>query len=136
MSKEGADLKQLGSGTNYAYAGPSTDQLETFPNQYPTRDYRVLFVFEEYTSLCPKTGQPDFGTIRIEYVPDKRCIETKSLKLYLFAFRQHGSFMETITNKILEDCVFACAPRWMRVTGDFKVRGGIQIQVVAEHNSD
>lgn len=129
---EGKELKTLGSSTQYKYNFPSTDILETFDNKTPDREYVVEFIFPEFTSLCPKTGQPDFATIKISYSPDKKCIESKSLKLYLFAFRSHGSFMETITNKILEDCFRICDPRWMKVHGLFNPRGGITINVKAE----
>lgn len=127
-------LKSLGTNTQYRYDEPDKSILETFPNKYPGRDYSVDFTFPEFTSLCPKTGQPDFATIVIYYIPDKLCIETKSLKLYFFAYRNYGSFMETITNKILEDLVSVCSPRSMRVTGKFNSRGGIALNVVAEYS--
>ena len=127
-------LTQLGSNeTRYEYDEPCAAMLETFPNKYPGRDYVATYKFPEFTSLCPRTGQPDFAEIVIEYVPDKLCVESKSLKLYFFTFRQYGSFMETITNKILDDFVSACLPRWCRVTGLFNARGGLKIDVVAEH---
>jgi len=130
-------LKSLGSNkTQYQYEAPSKSILETFQNQYPHRDYKTEFIFDEFTSLCPKTGQPDFATIKIVYIPDKLCIETKSLKLYFLSFRQYGSFMETITNRILEDCVAICSPRWMKVVGEFNVRGGTHINVEAEYETD
>lgn len=130
-------LKNLGSGkTEYRYNEPSKNTLETFENQYPERDYKVAYIFNEFTSLCPKTGQPDFATITVEYIPDKKCIETKSLKLYFLEFRQYGSFMETITNKILEDCVVSCKPRWMKITSNFNARGGTLINVTAEYHSN
>lgn len=100
-------------------------QLETFDNAYPGRHYKIKMTCPEFTSVCPKTGQPDFGTIRIEYVPDKKCIELKSLKLYLFGYRNQGIFYEMLTNKILDDLVAVCEPVWMKVEGDFNVRGGI-----------
>ena len=131
---EGKELKQLGSKkTNYSYDKPNMMTLETFENKYPNRDYEIQFSFSEFTSLCPKTGQPDFAFIEILYIADQKCIETKSLKLYLFTYRQYGSFMETIVNKILEDLVKACQPKWMQVTGKFNARGGISIEVTAEH---
>ena len=131
---EGKNLKQLGSNkTKYKYNEPSSDILETFENKYPNRDYEIQFSFSEFTSLCPKTGQPDFALIEILYIANQKCIETKSLKLYLFTYRQYGSFMETIVNKILEDLVKACQPKWMQVTGKFNARGGISIEVTAEH---
>ncbi|MFP4072021.1 MAG: preQ(1) synthase [Desulfovibrionales bacterium] len=107
--------------------------LETFPNRYPEREYAVTFSSNEFTSVCPMTGQPDYGRITIDYVPDKRCIESKSLKLYLFSYRNEPGFMETMTNRILDDLVAACEPRSMKVVGDFNARGGISIQVVAEY---
>jgi len=134
--KERSDLKQLGSqGTEYMLDGPDKSILETFENKYPKRDYNVQFIFPEFTSLCPKTGQPDFATIRVEYIPDQLCIESKSLKLYFFAYRNYGSFMETIVNKIIEDLVNVCQPRWMEITGDFNARGGTVIVVRAEYDS-
>jgi len=130
-------LKSLGSNkTQYQYEAPSKGVLETFQNQYPHRDYKTEFIFDEFTSLCPRTGQPDFAIIKIIYIPDELCIETKSLKLYFLSFRQYGSFMETITNRILEDCVAICSPRWMKVIGEFNVRGGTHINVEAEYETD
>ena len=107
--------------------------LETFPNPRPGRDYTIEIECPEFTSVCPKTGQPDFGVIRIHYVPDKTCIELKSLKLYIHSFRQEGIFYEAVTNAILDDLVAACTPRQMTVIGDFNVRGGIGTVVTAEH---
>lgn len=128
------DLRHLGSQrTEYKYDEPGAEILDTFPNKYPGRDYQVEFIFPEMTSLCPKTGQPDFAVIEIRYIPEKLCIETKSLKLYFFAFRNFGSFMETITNKILEDLVSVCQPKWMQVVGKFNPRGGVVLNVTAEH---
>ncbi|MBI1908609.1 MAG: NADPH-dependent 7-cyano-7-deazaguanine reductase QueF [Deltaproteobacteria bacterium] len=106
-------------------------ELETFPNPKPDRDYEIFFDCPEFTSLCPKTGQPDFATIRIRYIPDKLCIEMKSLKLYLWSFRNEGHFYEKATNRILDDLVQACQPRWMEVIGDFNVRGGMKGIVTA-----
>ena len=127
-------LKSLGSkSTDYDYPEPSQDILEVFPNRAPGRDYVVTYKTREYTARCPKTKQPDYGTITIEYIPDKWCIETKSLKLYIFAFRDHGIFMETAVNKILDDCVAVSKPKWMKVTGEFEPRGGIYITVEAEY---
>lgn len=105
--------------------------LETFPNRFPGRRYVVTFETAEFTSLCPMTGQPDFGTIVVRYVPGERCLESKSLKLYLFSYRSEPSFMETLTNRILEDLAAACKPREMTVTGRFVRRGGIAITVEA-----
>ena len=111
---------------------PSTD-LETFPNPAPERDYEIAFDCPEFTCLCPKTGQPDFATIRIRYVPDALCVELKSLKLYLWSYRDEGAFHEAVTNKILGDLVAAVAPRKMTVEGDFWVRGGIKTVVTVTH---
>ena len=110
-----------------------TRQLETFPNPSPGRGYEVRFECPEFTCLCPLTGQPDFATVRIRYVPVERCVELKSLKLYLWSFREEGHFHEAVTNRVLEDLVTVLAPRWLRVEGDFAVRGGIHTVVVAEH---
>ena len=106
-----------------------TKKIETFPNPKPDRDYVIQFECPEFTCVCPKTGQPDFATLRIEYVPDKKCIELKSLKLYLWSFRDEGHFHEAVTNKILDDLVAICAPRRLEVEGDFYVRGGIHTVV-------
>lgn len=103
--------------------------LETFPNPNPERDYEVHFTAPEFTCLCPRTGQPDFATVDIRYVPDRRCVELKSLKLYLWSFRDEGHFHEAVTNRILDDLVAALAPRRITVTGDFYVRGGIHTVV-------
>ena len=107
--------------------------VETFANPRPERAYTISFACPEFTCLCPKTGQPDFATIRITYVPDQLCVELKSLKLYLWSFRDEGHFHEAVTNQILDDLVGAARPRSMRVEGDFLVRGGIHTVVVAEH---
>ena len=107
--------------------------LETFPNPKPERDYVIRFDCPEFTCLCPKTGQPDFATIRVEYVPDQLCVELKSWKLYLWSFRNDGAFHEAVTNRILDDLVKAVSPRRMRVEGIFNVRGGITTTIVAEH---
>lgn len=134
MHDEVTNLTQLGSKkTEYGYAGPHAGMLETFPNTTPHRDYHIRHNSDEFTSLCPKTGQPDFASIELEYVADQACLETKSVKLYWFAFRQEGAFMETLTNRMLEDFVKACSPRWMKVTGAFNARGGIATTVVAEY---
>ena len=110
---------------------PSKD-LVVFANPYPDRDYTIEFSCPEFTSICPVTGQPDFGTIHIHYVPDQQCIELKSLKLYLWSFRQEGAYYEAVTNTILNDLVAACTPRRMTVVGEFNVRGGISAVVTAE----
>lgn len=108
-------------------------QLETFPNPQPERDYTIRMRMPEFTCLCPKTGQPDFAELRLEYVPAERCVELKSLKLYLWSFREEGGFHEAMTNRILGDLVAATAPSFMRLTAEFYVRGGIYTTVVAEH---
>lgn len=107
--------------------------LETFPNARPERDYQILIRCPEFTSVCPKTGLPDFGEISICYVPDQSCLELKSLKYYLLGYRNEGVFYETLTNKILDDLVSACAPRRMTVTGAFTARGGITTTVTADY---
>ncbi len=112
---------------------PEQAALEVFPNPAPQGNYVIHLECEDFTSLCPVTGQPDFGAIRIEYRPKKTCIETKSLKFYLASFRNQQSFCESVTNRILADFVQACAPRWAKVTGVFASRGGIQLTVAAEH---
>jgi 7-cyano-7-deazaguanine reductase len=108
-------------------------KLETFENAYPARDYEIQISCPEWTALCPKTGQPDFATITIHYVPDRLCVELKSLKLYMFSYRDQGIFHETVTNKILDDLVEAVKPRRAEVTGRFNVRGGITTTVVARY---
>jgi 7-cyano-7-deazaguanine reductase len=107
--------------------------LETFPNPRPGRDYEIETRFREFTSVCPKTGLPDFGEICVTYVPDQTCIELKSLKYYFLAFRDKGIFYEAATNQILDDLVAACRPRRMTVVGDFSVRGGLKTTVVASY---
>lgn len=109
--------------------------LETFDNPKPERDYVIDFDCPEFTCVCPLTGQPDFAGIRIEYIAEARCLEMKSLKLYLWSFRDEGHFHEAVTNQILDDLVAACAPRWMRVTGTFNMRGGIRPIITAEHGT-
>ena len=110
---------------------PSTE-LETFPNPARDRDYTIRMTIPEFSCLCPKTGQPDFATLKLEYVPDERCVELKSLKLYIWSFRDRGAFHEAVTNQILADLAGATEPRFMRLTADFNVRGGIYTVVVAE----
>ena len=107
--------------------------LETFPNPAPHRDFLIHMEIPEFTCLCPKTGQPDFGALTVEFIPEKTCIELKSLKLYIWSFRDEGCFHEAVTNRILDDLVKATKPRFMRVTARFFVRGGIFTNVVAEH---
>ena len=109
--------------------------LEVFPNPAPQRDYEIRFECPEFTCVCPMTGQPDFATIKIVYVPDEKCVELKSLKLYLWSYRDEGAFHEAVTNRILEDLASALSPRRLRVEGIFAVRGGIQTTVVAEHSA-
>jgi len=112
---------------------PSKD-LETFDNPQPGRDYTIRIDIPEFTCLCPKTGQPDFATLHLEYVPDALCVELKSLKLYVWSFRDEGAFHEAVTNRILDDLVDATQPRFMRLTARFNVRGGIYTTVVAEYH--
>lgn len=110
--------------------------LETFDNPRPERDYTIRMRIPEFTCLCPKTGQPDFATLHLEYVPAARCVELKSLKMYVWSYRDEGAFHEAITNRILDDLVAATAPRFMRLTAEFNVRGGIYTNVIAEHRAD
>ena len=111
-------------------------ELELFPNPQPTRDYTIRIDIPEFTCLCPKTGQPDFATLTLEYVPDMHCVELKSLKLYMWSFRDEGAFHEAVTNEILDDLVKAASPRFMRLSAVFNVRGGIGTTVVAEHRAE
>src|SRR5689334_9374863 len=113
---------------------PSTG-IETFPNPSPQRDYTIRMTMPEFTCLCPKTGQPDFATMKLEYVADQLCIELKSLKLYLWSFRDRGCFHEAVTNEILEHLASATQPRFMQLTAEFFVRGGIYTTVVAQHRA-
>ena len=126
-------LTKLGSRASYRFEKPESSMLEAFPNRHPERDYVITFEHPEFTSLCPMTGQPDFGVIRIRYVPGDRCVESKSFKLYMAAFRNHGSFMESLTNKIADDLAAVLRPRRMTVEGIFNVRGGTHISVRVEH---
>jgi 7-cyano-7-deazaguanine reductase len=107
--------------------------LETFANPNPERDYRIHMEIPEFTCLCPKTGQPDFATLYLDYIPDRSCVELKSLKLYIWSYRDQGAFHEAVTNRIVDDLVRAIAPRFLRLTAKFFVRGGIFTTVVAEH---
>lgn len=109
--------------------------LETFPNPKPERDFHIHMEVPEFTCLCPKTGQPDFATLILDYIPDRSCVELKSLKLYMWAFRDEGHFHEAVTNRILDDLVAATAPRYMRLTAKFYVRGGIFTNVVADYRA-
>jgi 7-cyano-7-deazaguanine reductase len=106
--------------------------IETFPNPAPHRDYVIHHSCPEFTSVCPKTGLPDFATIELEYIPDELCIELKSLKYYYHSFRDQGIFYEAVTNRLLDELAAACNPRWMRITGRFAVRGGISSVIIAE----
>jgi 7-cyano-7-deazaguanine reductase len=111
-------------------------ELETFPNPTPERDYLIRFTIPEFTCLCPKTGQPDFATFFIDYIPETACVELKSLKLYMWSFRDEGAFHEAVTNRITGDIVDLIAPRFLQVTGRFNVRGGIYTDVTCEHRRD
>ncbi|MCG7923045.1 MAG: preQ(1) synthase [Candidatus Thiodiazotropha lotti] len=114
---------------------PSKD-LETFENPQPERDYTIRINIPEFTCLCPKTGQPDFAEMTLEYVPEKLCVELKALKMYIWSFRDQGAFHEAVTNEILADLVAATQPRYMRLTAEFNVRGGIYTTVVADHRAE
>jgi 7-cyano-7-deazaguanine reductase len=116
-----------------ATEAPAVEQLETFANPRPGRDYTIEIVCPEFTSLCPKTGHPDFGTITFTYTPAASCVELKSLKLYLQRYRNQGAFYEVVVNRLLDDFVAACKPRRCRVVGDFTPRGGITTRVTCEH---
>jgi 7-cyano-7-deazaguanine reductase len=129
------DLTILGKKADYPKS-PKDAKLETFKNQYPDRDYTVQFICPEFTSICPVTGQPDFATLYINYIPDQKCIESKSLKLYLESYRNTGIFNEYVTNKVLDDIVGACNPRWAEVVGKFNVRGGISINITARYEKE
>jgi 7-cyano-7-deazaguanine reductase len=129
------EFKHLGKTTEYP-STPEAAELETFANPSPGRDYTIVLDCPEFTTLCPITGQPDFARIEIKYIPAQKCIESKALKLYLFAFRNIGSFHEAVTNRILDDLVQAMQPRWIQVNGFFNARGGIAITVQAEHKQD
>ena len=125
--------KDLSGLTLLGRDAKSSKKLETFPNHNPGRRYTVTLSTDEFTCVCPATGQPDFATITIKYIPDKRILESKSLKLYLWSYRNEGVFHEHVTNTICDDLVKALNPHWIEVTGAFKVRGGISITVVATH---
>jgi 7-cyano-7-deazaguanine reductase len=111
------------------------EKLETFDNQFPDRDYKIEIVCPEFTSVCPKTGQPDFGTLTFTYTPEATCVELKSLKLYLQSYRNEGIFYENITNVILDDLVAVLSPRWMKLEAAFNARGGITETVTVEHTA-
>ncbi len=113
-----------------------TKTLDTFDNPKPDRDFTIRIDTPEFTCLCPMTGQPDFATLKLEYIPDKHCVELKSFKLYVWSYRDEGAFHEAVTNKILDDLVAATSPRFMRLTAKFNVRGGVYTDVIAEHQAD
>lgn len=127
---ESSDLEGL---TLLGGSSEPTKKLETFPNHHPDRRYLVRLTTDEFTCICPATGQPDFATITVEYVPNERILESKSFKLYLWSYRNEGVFHEHLCNTILDDLVTALAPHWCRVLGEFNVRGGIRITVEAQH---
>jgi 7-cyano-7-deazaguanine reductase len=140
--KNGANHKRREAAYNTTFATlpepigmPSkpSKSLETFPNPEPSRDYLIHMEIPEFTCLCPKTGQPDFATLLLDYIPDRSCVELKSLKLYVWSFRNEGAFHEAVTNRILDDLARTTKPRFMRLTARFYVRGGIFTTVVAEH---
>ncbi|MBR5626779.1 MAG: NADPH-dependent 7-cyano-7-deazaguanine reductase QueF [Thermoguttaceae bacterium] len=122
--------------SNATEGHPDRNMLEVFDNSYPDRDYKIIHVCPEFTSVCPKTGQPDYGTLTFEFIPDKKCVELKSLKIYLQHFRNEGIFYENVTNRILDDLVAVLAPRWMKLTAEFTPRGGIHSVIVAEYRSE
>ena len=130
------DLTLLKANESNYPQEPSRDILEAFDNQFAHRDYWITFDCPEFTSLCPVTGQPDFGHITVKYVADKKCIESKSLKLYLFSYRNHNSFHEEVVNTVLEDIVATCSPRKCTVYGDFMPRGGISLKIEASYSAD
>ncbi|MCX7712545.1 MAG: preQ(1) synthase [Chthoniobacterales bacterium] len=134
MSKaEYPDFRLLGKQNSQFPTHPDASILETFPNRSPNRDYWITLDCQDFTSLCPVTGQPDFAQIKIRYIPHASCIETKSLKFYLAGFRNYPAFNEQIVNKILDDLVSCCQPRRMTVIGEFSARGGIQLTVEATY---
>lgn len=126
------DLKALGSGTKYEYDKPNASLLETFESPFEHFDGVIDIVAPEFTSLCPKTGQPDFATIRVKYCPDVKCIESKSFKLYLGSYRMHGAFHEACVDQIAEDLINAIEPSWLNITGEFTPRGGIKFWPTVE----
>jgi 7-cyano-7-deazaguanine reductase len=134
MSTRETRARRIRESRDASYNDDVAAVLETFPNPRPERDYDIIIECPEFTSMCPKTGLPDFGTITIQYVPDAACVELKSLKYYLLDYRNQGIFYEAATNRILDDLVAACRPRRMTVTGAFTARGGITTKVVATHD--
>ncbi len=135
-NKKYAGLTLLGNSEVAFPKSPEHAKLETFPNANGSRDYWIRIHCPEFTSLCPVTGQPDFAEISIDYIPDERCVETKSLKLYLSSYRNVHSFNEQVVNRILDDLVRVCAPRKMKIEGKFVPRGGLSLTVVAEHPTE
>lgn len=135
MKKTRENLSLLGRSEAGLPQAPDTSILETFPNPARGRGYWIRFECADFTSLCPVTGQPDFASMRIEYVPGERCVESKSLKFYLASYRNERAFNESVTNRILDDFVAVCRPRKAVVTGEFAARGGIALTVIAEHPS-
>lgn len=117
-------------------AAKPSDELQTFDNPEPGRDYTIDMTLPEFTCLCPMTGQPDFATLRLQYVPDRLCVELKSLKLYIWSYRDQGAFHEAVTNKILTDLAAALSPRYIKLTAEFNVRGGIYTSVTVEHKQE
>ena len=130
------DIEDLDGLTVLGEGGEPSKKLETFPNHHRERDYVVSLSTDEFTCLCPKTGQPDFAAVTIEYIPDEKIVESKSLKLYFWSFRNQGVFHEHVANTILDDLVDALEPRWCRVVADFGIRGGISITVDAEYGKE
>lgn len=127
------DLTLLSKNENNYFSSPDDAPLECFDNKYVERDYWITFDCPEFTSLCPVTSQPDFGHITVKYIADQKCIESKSLKMYLFAFRNHNTFHEEVVNRILSDIIAICDPREAHVVGDFRPRGGISLKIEASH---
>jgi 7-cyano-7-deazaguanine reductase len=127
------DRRRLGYNERHAKSGTAAPlpDIETFPNQY--KGYEIAIEIPEYTAICPKTGLPDFGTIKIQYMPDRSCLELKSLKLYIHAYRNLGIFYENAVNRILQDLVTACRPVWAKVTGEFTARGGLRSTIEAKY---
>ncbi|WP_298345484.1 preQ(1) synthase [Ferrimicrobium sp.] len=125
-------LTQLGTPTQYHYEDPNPAMLEAFPNPHPGTDFVIRLIATEFTSLCPITGQPDYGSLVIDYIPDELCVESKSLKLYLVSYRNHGSFHESCVNTIADDLNGLLSPKFLRIFGDFNPRGGIAIKPMVE----
>jgi len=131
--KDSADIPRLTLLGGESRDAMPSKKIETFPNRHPQRDYVVTLETDEFTCVCPITGQPDFAWLQIQYIPDKRIVESKSLKLYLWSYRDEGTFHEHVANRILDDLTAALAPRWCKITAEFAVRGGISITVEAEY---